>query len=481
MCDKFASKKKAVLKLCCQQALGSWRNRIVANEDTIFALSSGAGTAGVAVVRLSGPAAQSALSVLTGQRVPQPRTSVLRTLLDPVSGARLDQALVLSFVGPASFTGEDVVELHLHGGRAVVEGVLDALGAQEGLRPAEAGEFSRRAFENGKLDLTEAEGLNDLIHAQTAAQREQALRQMDGELRKLYDDWRGALLAHLAHLEADIDFPDEDLPEGVASAVLPNILLTSREIAQHIDDSRRGRMVRDGFRITLLGAPNAGKSTLLNTLARADVVIVSEEAGTTRDAIEVQLDLKGFPVRLVDTAGVRESRDRVEQEGVRRALEKAEDADLRLVLVRADEWPKIPEQMRKWVNRDALLVVTQTDRVPEKKMFHVEHLSGLEPLDVVPVSSKSGDGLNGLFDAVTAIVEERMSQREAPVLTRLRHQRALEEAIEHLKRFEQNAGLDAVLAAEDVRMAVRSIGQVTGRVGVEDMLDIVFSDFCIGK
>ena len=449
--------------------------------DTIFALSSGTGTAGVAVVRLSGSFSKTVLSLLTGGNVPAARKAALRTLKDPETSAVLDQALVLVFDAPASFTGEDVVELHLHGGRAVVEGVLATLQSVDGLRLAEPGEFSRRAFDNNKLDLTEAEGLNDLIHAQTAAQRDQALRQMDGELRSLYDGWRGDLLAHLAHLEADIDFPDEDLPEGVAGAVLPKILSTQEQITQHIVDSRRGRMLRNGFRLTVLGEPNAGKSTLVNALAKSDVAIVSDEAGTTRDVIEVQLDLGGFPVRLIDTAGLRESESNVEQEGVRRAITRAEEADLKLVLVRADEWPTIPDAMKKWLDEDALVVVSQTDRTEGDAMFHVKHVADYRVAGLVPVSVKTGNGLDDLFADVERIVSERMALTDAPVLTRMRHQKALEETIDHLERFKSNAGFDAVLAAEDVRMAVRSIGKITGRVDVEDMLDIVFSDFCIGK
>ncbi len=448
-------------------------------SDTIFALSSGSGVAGVAVVRLSGASSFNALMQLTSKVLPKIRMAAVRELKDPSSGARLDQALVICFESPSSFTGEDIVELHLHGGRSVVSGILEALSAMPGLRPAEPGEFSRRAFEQGKLDLTEAEGLNDLIHAQTAAQREQALRQMDGALKDLYEGWRARLVGHLAHLEADIDFPDEGLPEGVAGAVLPEILRLKENLTQYLVDGRRGEALRDGFRIVILGEPNAGKSTLLNALAKSDVAIVSEEKGTTRDVIEVSLDLGGYPVRLIDTAGLREGEGAIEKEGIRRARLKAEDADLRLVLVRADEWPVLPKMATEWLDERALLVVTQKDRVP---MFHVEHHEVPEAVsDYIVMSANEDADLSILFSKLEDHVTIAMAPREVPSLTRVRHRRALEECVEHLSRFEENAGIDAVLAAEDVRMAARSLGRITGRVGVEDMLDVVFSDFCIGK
>jgi len=447
--------------------------------DTIFALASGAGTAGVAVVRISGAKAFDALEALSGNSRPSVRTAVLRELADPASGARLDKALVLGFEKPASFTGEDIVELHLHGGRSVVAGVLEALAAVPAVRPAEAGEFSKRAFENGKLDLTEAEGLNDLIHAQTAAQREQALGQLDGGLKEIYEEWRSRLIRHLAHLEADIDFPDEDLPEGVAGAVLPDILRLQGDITQYLVDGRRGEALREGYRIVILGEPNVGKSSLLNALANSDVAIVSDEAGTTRDIIEVSLDLGGFPVRLMDTAGLRKGGGAVEEEGIRRALGKAGDADLKLVLVRADNWPDMPSSSKILLDDGAILVITQTDKSP---MFHVEHDDIFEDLaGCVSVSVKDELGLDELFEVLQQHVKTAMAPREVPSLTRIRHRSALEEAVDHLSRFRDNAGIDAVLAAEDVRMAARSLGKITGRVGVENMLDIVFGDFCIGK
>ncbi len=450
-------------------------------QDTIFALASGTGTAGVAVIRISGPSALNVLKLLTKKPLPKPRYASLRELMD-ANGNRLDQALVLSFPAPNSFTGEDVIELHLHGGRAVIEGVSTALNSIDGLRMAEPGEFSRRAFENNKMDLTAAEGLNDLIHAQTLAQRSQALSQMDGSLRDIYEGWRSKLLGHLGHLEADIDFPDEDLPEGVAGAVKPNMLKFKNEIIQYLDDNRRGQAIRDGFRVVILGEPNVGKSTLLNALAKSDVAIVSEEAGTTRDTIEVQLDLAGYPVRLIDTAGIRSATNAIEKEGIRRAFEKANDADLKLVLVRADNWPYVPDSLTAILDNKSIVIVTQSDRMNDDQMFHVKHLkSEVSIVDIIGVSVKENFGLDHLFQAISAYILDVMDGRDLPSLTRVRHRKALEDCIGHIERFETNAGFDAVLAAEDIRMAVRSLGEITGRVDVEDMLDIVFSDFCIGK
>lgn len=451
------------------------------SHHTIFALASGTGTAGVAVIRISGPSASNALKLLTKKKLPKPRYASLRELIDS-KGNRLDQALVLSFPAPNSFTGEDVIELHLHGGRAVIEGVLTELSLFDNLRMAEPGEFSRRAFENNKMDLTAAEGLNDLIHAQTLAQRSQALSQMDGSLRDIYEGWRSKLLGHLGHLEADIDFPDEDLPEGVAGAVKPNILQFKKEITQYLDDNRRGQAIRDGFRVVILGEPNVGKSTLLNALAKSDVAIVSEEAGTTRDAIEVQLDLAGYPVRLIDTAGIRSATNTIEKVGIKRAFEKASDADLKLVLVRADNWPDIPDELADVLDDKSVIIVTQADRIDNDQMFHVKHLSSkLSVYDLVKVSVQEKTGLDDLFHVVSKYILDVMDSRDLPSLTRIRHRKALEDCIDHIERFERNAGIDAVLAAEDIRMAVRSLGEITGRVDVEDMLDIVFSDFCIGK
>lgn len=446
-------------------------------HPTIFALSSGPGVAGVAVVRVSGSNAFSVLQTLTkGAAVPQPRRASLRALRDPQTGDLLDQALVLTFKGPASFTGEDVVELHLHGGRAVVKGVLSALDGLSGTEPAAPGDFTRRAFEAGKLDLTAVEGLGDLLHAETTEQRRLALKQMGGALADLYESWRDQLVRSLAYLEADIDFPDEDLPDGVAASVLPGINSLRTEMLAHLSDDRRGERVRDGYRVAIVGAPNAGKSTLLNALAGSDVAIVTDEAGTTRDVLEVRLDLGGYPVRLFDTAGIRDGDiGLVEAEGIRRAVKAAEEADACLIVHPAGSAEPLAGGFETLAQK-SFLALSKADLGG----------SGTGVPDFVAgagrftLSAKTGEGLDKFLDALTHSVSAAMSSREAPVLTRLRHRRAVEDCAEALKRFE-TVTHDAVLAAEEVRLAARSVARITGRVDVEDLLDVIFRDFCIGK
>jgi tRNA modification GTPase len=426
----------------------------------------------VAVLRLSGPGAGAALKTLTGRDLPPPRRAT-RVGLKGRDGELLDDALALWFPGPHSYTGEDVVELHLHGGPAVVEAVLDALAALPGLRPAEAGEFTRRAFHNGKLDLTQAEGLADLIAAETEAQRRQALRQMEGALGALYESWREGLSTALAHLEADIDFPDEDLPAAVAQAVIPSIEGVRDSILLHLDDSRRGERLRDGLYVAILGAPNVGKSSLLNWLARRDAAIVSATAGTTRDIIEVHLNLDGYPVLVADTAGLRESTGEIEEEGVRRALARAATADLKLVVVEAGDWPEVEPRSAALVDEEAIVVVNKTDLRP------LDGPLSLAGRPAVPVSLTAGTGLEDLLATLTAEVGERLRLGASPALSRHRHRHALESCAESLGRALKNTAPE--LVAEDLRLAVRALGRITGRVDVEDLLDIVFRDFCIGK
>ena len=441
--------------------------------DTIFALSSAPGRAGVALVRISGPAAFAAVSALTGKSAPAARRAVLRRLRDPQSGVELDQAIVVAFPAPHSFTGEDVVELHLHGGRAVLRAVVGALAAQSGLRPAEAGEFTRRAFENGRLDLTAAEGLADLVGADTEAQRIQALRQLGGELGTLYDGWRASLLRSLAHIEAHIDFPEEELPAGLVAQTQVELVRLQRELAAHLNDQRRGERLRDGVSVAILGAPNVGKSSLINKLAGREAAIVSAHAGTTRDVIEVHLDLAGYPVVVADTAGLRSASDEVESEGVRRALDRAERADIRILMFDATALPAVDAATVALANDAAMVVINKVDLVAPGRGVTVGGKTAFA------VSARSGDGIEELVSALTAGVVEMVGIRAEPVLTRARHRHALEECRQALERA---AAAEAVeLLAEDLRLAVRAIGRITGRVDVEDLLDIVFREFCIGK
>ncbi|MBP2311598.1 tRNA uridine-5-carboxymethylaminomethyl(34) synthesis GTPase MnmE [Azospirillum soli] len=440
---------------------------------TIFALATAPGRAGVAVVRVSGPASGAALSALTGRPLPRPREATLAKLRNPKTGEVLDDALVLYFTAPRSFTGEDVVELHLHGGRAVVAGVVEALSSQPGLRVAEPGEFTRRAFENGKLDLTEAEAVADLVDAETAAQRRQALRQMEGALGKLYDGWRERLTRSLAHIEADIDFPDEDLPSGVSDAARPVLEALAREIDAHLDDKGRGERLREGLHIAIVGAPNAGKSSLLNALARREAAIVSARAGTTRDVIEVHLDLGGYPVVLADTAGLREAAaDEVEEEGIRRALDRAAKADVKIAVFDATDLPTLDPATLALVDADTVVVLNKTDVVDATPPV-------VAGVPAIAVSARTGVGLPALEERLTAFSADRLAGSGVPALTRARHRSALEECRDALRRALM-APLPELMA-EDVRLASRALGRITGRVDVEDLLDVIFRDFCIGK
>ena len=428
----------------------------------------------MAVVRVSGPAADAALRALTG-RAPGPPRAARRARLRGGDGDTIDRGLVLWFPEPASFTGEDVAEFHVHGGTAVVAALVEALGALPGLRPAEPGEFSRRGFENGKLDLTQAEGLADLVNAETAAQRRQALRQLDGALGALYEDWRARLLRGLAHIESEIDFVDEDLPPSVAAAAIGEIAVLRTEIVGHLDDNRRGERLREGLYVAIVGAPNVGKSSLLNLLARRDAAIVAATAGTTRDVIEVRLELGGYPVTVADTAGLRDSTDAVESEGVRRAMARAAVADLKLALFDACHWPALDEATAGLVDGDTVVVINKSDlRAPP-----TPHAAGGRP--ALAISAHSGLGVPELLATLVDAVSERLSG--GPSLTRLRHRRALEDCAASLERAlaAAEARGDVDLMAEDVRLAARALGRITGRVDVEDILDIVFRDFCIGK
>lgn len=429
--------------------------------DTIFALASSPGRAGVAIVRVSGPNALLALATIAKLSDPEPRRATMRTLVD-AEGAAIDDALVLWFAQPASFTGEDVAEFHVHGGRAIIDALLGALSALSGLRAAEPGEFTRRAVENGKLDLTRAEAIADLVDAETEGQRRQALRQYEGGLAALYDGWRDRLIKAGAWTEAAIDFSEEEIPESVIAEAKAQIAGIEKEIREYLDDSRHGEIVREGLYLAIIGPPNAGKSSLLNALARREVAIVSETPGTTRDVIEVRLDIAGYPVIASDTAGLRESENAIESEGVRRALASADNADLVLLLQDGSS----PVE-GKWPEHD-LLVWNKSD------LPWPSEQSGPR------ISAHSGDGMDALLAKLSQLIRNKLERpSEAPPITRLRHRYALQITAASLARA--LAASEPELVAEDMRLAARALGRITGRVDIEDLLDVVFRDFCIGK
>jgi len=452
------------------------------SRDTIFALSSGRPPAAIAVIRLSGPRAGAALEAVMGRR-PEPRRGSLAVVRDPATGEIIDEALALWFPAPRSETGEDMAELQVHGGRAVIGAVLAVLGAMDGLRPAEPGEFTRRAFENGRMDLTAVEGLADLIDADTAAQRRQALRQLKGLLGDRTEEWRQRLIEAMALIEARIDFSDEgDVPEDLVEPALAVARILRGEIADALAGAARGERLREGLVVAIAGPPNAGKSTLLNRIARREVAIVSPVAGTTRDVIEVRLDLDGYPVTLLDTAGIRDSEDAIEREGVRRARQRAAEADLVLWVTDASapQKPALDDgQMIGSANEPApiWLVKNKADllagRINEIKNDNIK--------DEFILSCKEGFGLDGLISNIAIYAGSLLGGQAPALITRARHRAALTEARDSLGRaLAHSVGSDELIA-EDLRLAARSLGRLTGRVDVEDILDSIFRDFCIGK
>ena len=437
---------------------------------TIFAVATPPGRGAIAVLRLSGPSAGAAVAALSGD-IPLARYASLRTLR-AADGTMLDQGVVLWFPGPQSATGEDVAEFHLHGGLAVSASVVEALTSMPDLRPADPGEFTRRAFENGKMDLTSAEAIADLVDAETRGQQRQALRQMQGELAGLYDGWRETLVRALAHLEADLDFPEEDLPGGIAAEVAPGLSALASEIDNHLNDDRRGERLRAGVQVAILGSPNVGKSSLLNALARREAAIVSARAGTTRDVIEVHLDLAGVPVVLVDTAGLRDCGDEVEEEGVRRARQRAANADFKLLVF--DASAAVDPDVLAMGDADSLIVANKIDLLTDPKAA-----PAFDGAEAVRISVKTGQGLDHLEQRLVDLVAPGLTAFAAPALTRARHRTALEDCRECLARAVEADQPE--LLAEDVRLAVRALGRITGRVDVEELLDVIFRDFCIGK
>ncbi len=434
------------------------------SSDTIYALASGAGRAAIAVIRLSGPAAGGALQALAGKS-PAPRLATFAQFRDPEIGALLDAGLALWFPAPASPTGEDYAELHIHGGRAVIDAMLGALGRRPGLRAADPGEFTRRGFINGKLDLSQTEALADLIDAETEAQRRQAVRIAGGALRRKIETWRTALIDALALVESELDFSDEaDVSGGFDEALRQRLSLIIADIRGLLREAPASERLREGFTVLLLGPPNAGKSTLMNALVRRDVAIVSDRPGTTRDMIEVHLDLSGLPVTVVDTAGIREASDEIERIGIDRTLRRAGEADLLLWL---SEGGRDPAPGGDGLgDAEMLPVATKSDIVPP-------------PPGMLALSAQTGAGLDALFALLAERAKGRLGDGSSALLIRQRHRLAVEGAAAHIERALLGGALE--LVAEELRLAARSLARVTGAVDVEDVLEAIFSRFCIGK
>ena len=438
-------------------------------EDTILALATGSLHAATALIRISGNAASTTANIL-GFKLQKQRLASVAILKD--GERKLDEALVIFFKGPRSYTGEDVMELHVHGGRAVIEAVINTLQKQGGFRIAEPGEFTKRAVLNGKMDLTKAEGINDLIQAETEAQRVQSFAQVDGALSEIAFGWREKAIKIAAHVEAYIDFPDEEIPESTLTSLGDEMSVLIRDIEKGLNDGRRGEILREGFRVAVIGPPNAGKSTLVNWLSKRPVSIISEQPGTTRDVLEASLDLGGYPVIIADTAGLRASTDPIENEGIKRAQEWAKTANSRLILLEPTTETGFLERLKPNPECD-LVVLNKIDLLPRD----------LKKEETLAISLKDEIGLDKLLNRLKKIASKRMVGEEPPVITRTRHREALQSCLNSMGSAKTALllGEEPEIVAEELRAATKSLGRVVGAVDVEDLLDVVFGDFCIGK
>ena len=447
------------------------------DNKTIFALSTVYGKSGVAVVRVSGKDALLAISELTAIKISdiKPRYAYFSKIYSLGKKEVIDNALVIYFKAPNSFNGEDIVEFQTHGSKAVILSLIENLGKIDGFRMAEAGEFSKRAFYNGKMDLTQAEGLADLIDAETKEQQRFAVKQMEGSLKDLYSSWRQNLLKVLAHLEAYIDFPDENIPEDICNNLLNTVFKVSDEIKNHLNTNRNTERLRDGFNVVIIGRPNAGKSSLVNAIIKREAVIVSDIEGTTRDAIDLHFDLGGYPLVITDTAGLRDkTNDIIEAKGIEIARNKIKNADIVLAVFDAQKENKeIFSDIIKESENKVLYIANKCDKLNE------EQCSALEKNNVVIISAKNNEGIDALLSKVLDIVKENFAVSSGAIITRERYRELLNETSACLQNFSLDKDIE--LAAEDIRLAVRSIGKIVGKVEVEEILDRIFGDFCIGK
>lgn len=446
------------------------------DDKTIYALSTVYGKSGVAVIRVSGKKALEAVNRMTDINISKikPRYAYFTDIKDIVTRETLDKCLLLYFKAPNSFTGEDIVEFQTHGSKAVISSILDNLSRLADFRMAEPGEYSKRAFYNGKMDLTEAEGLADLIDSETSEQQKYALRQMEGNLKNLYEGWREELVKVLAYLEAYIDFPDEDIPEDTVFKLENTVFKLSEAIKEHLGKDKIGERLREGFRVVIVGPPNAGKSSLLNAVVKREAAIVSDIAGTTRDAIDIHLDIKGYPVMFTDTAGLRETEEEIEQLGIKLAYSKIQDADLVLCLFDASkDSVQIFDKIKKSFKNKILFVANKSDNLT------FEQCSELQKQGCVTISAKQRQGIDILLDRIHSYIEEQFTSNSNLLITRTRYREALQETLENLDLF--NLKKEIELSTEDIRLAARGLGKITGRIEVDDILNKIFGSFCIGK
>jgi len=442
---------------------------------TIYALSSGPGISGVAVIRVSGKNTSKVIKKLTGSKLPTPRIATLKKFNKNGGKELIDEGVIIWFPAPNSYTGEDLAEFHVHGSRAVVSAMHLAISKVNDCRLAEPGEFTKRAFQNGKINLLKAESIADLISAETEIQRKQAIKIMNGKSSNKFNSWRKRLLKILSHIEAKIDFPDEDLPKNIIKEIQKTSNSVLKEIKNTLDDQKVGERIREGFRIAIVGPPNSGKSSLLNYFSKRDVAIVSEIAGTTRDVIETHLNLDGYPVIISDTAGIRSSKDEIEKKGIKIALKKAKNADLKLVIISAKN-AHFTGELKTLISKNAILVLNKSDLISGKissKFKKYEHIL---------ISIKKNSNLNKLISKIKSKLKNKFTTTEDILITRERHRVNLLNCVKHLDKFQKKkTSKDFDKAAEDLRLATRHLGMIVGKVDVEELLGSIFNDFCIGK
>ena len=443
---------------------------------TIFSLSSGPGVSGVAIIRISGPDCKKIIDKMVNSPLPAPRVATLKKINKINTNELIDQGLILWFPGPESYTGEDLLEFHVHGSRAVIDAIIKSISEIKNCRLAEPGEFTKKAFQNGKINLLQAESVADLISSETEIQRRQAIEIMKGNHSSKYENWRNKLIKILSNIEAKIDFPDEDLPENILEKIKNTTSQLIKEMSKALDDQNVGERIREGFKIAILGPTNAGKSSLLNYLSKREVAIVSEFAGTTRDIIETHLNIDGYPVVMSDTAGIREAKDEIEKRGIKLALKKAEDADLNIVVIE----PKsgyFTGVLKGLINSEkTILVVNKLDLGVDK----IE--KELKNFNPIYISIKKEKNLSMLIKIIRDKLKNKFLSTEDTLITRERHRQHLKQCLNYLENFEtKKSENDFDKAAEDLRLATRHLGMIVGKVDVEEILDSIFSDFCIGK